>query len=163
MTITLPNLKIRDLLNAHNQLDGHQEIVTDKNGQKVAVPKNYIFPVRTIVDIAKNIKILREHVAATNEARDDLLKRLSNGTNEIDGEKDPTTLKEFSKGVGELEELTVEVKGLLMLKMADILNADLDEMEDPKRDKKRVPNPVPPTVLASLSPVLDAFQSEKEE
>lgn len=162
-SLTDTNAKIRDLLNAHNQLDGYQEVVVDKNGQKVAVPKSYIFPIRAIVDITSNIKVIREHVVSANERRDELLKRLSNGTNEIDPEKNPDAFKEFSKGVALIEDEEVEIKGLRVLRMEDLLNGPLDEPEEGvKKDKdKKTPNRIPQTVLASLSPVLDIFQLEK--
>ncbi len=158
MTITLSNAKIRDLLNAHNQLDGYHEIATDKSGQKVAIPKSYIFPVRTTVDITKNIKLLREPVNAVGELRDEILKRISNGANEIDGEKEPTKLKEFVKEEADLWDGEVEVKGLNILKMESLIGASLGEDEDStKRDSKKTRNHIPQTVLASLSPVLDMF------
>lgn len=164
MTITLTNNQARDLLNAHNQLDGYQDVI-EKNGQKIAVPRSFIFPVRTIVDVTKNIKILREHVVRANELRDDLLKRISGGENEIDGEKEPEKLKEFSKGAGQIEDDEVEIKGLLILKLENLLNApiDGDEEADKKDKKKQSPNPIPQTALASLAPVLDIFQPEKTE
>lgn len=169
--MTLPplidtNAKVRDLLNAHNQLDGYQEVVTDKNGNKASVPKSFIFPVRTIVDITKNIKALREHVTAANELRDEVLKRVSDGTNEIDGEKEPQKLREFAKEEAAIWDTEVEVKGLCVLKLESLLNGPLDEEEDAEskdRKKEKAPNRIPQTALASLSPVLDVFQPEKTE
>lgn len=161
--LTLSNLKIRDLLAAHNQLDGYNEIV-EQNGQKSAVRKPYTFPVKTTWNITKNIKVLREHVEEANKARDELLKKLSNGSNEIDGEKNPELLREFQKGVAEIEEIEVELHGILELKAADILNGDLSETEDKdKKADKRIPNPIPGTALASLAPVLDLFRQEVKE
>lgn len=162
-TLIETNAKVRELLNAHNQLDGYHEVVTDKSGQKIAVPKSYILPVRAIVDITNNIKLLREHVVAAGDHRDEVLKRVSDGTNEIDGEKDPQKLKDFVKAEADIWDTKVEIKGLRLLKLSDLLNADLDEIDETKKDKKRVPNAISQTVLASLSPVLDIFQPEKVE
>lgn len=160
MTLKLSNLKIRDLLSALNQLDGFSEIV-EQNGGKVSVRKPYVFPGKTIFNITKDIRILRKLVEAANKDRDDLLTRISEGTNEIDGEKDPEKAREFAKGVAAIEEDEIEVTGLLLLKMTDLLNDDLAE-DDAKKDKKRVVNPIPQTALASLAPVLDVFQPEVE-
>ncbi len=164
MTITLSNAKIRDLLNAHNQLDGYHDVVTDRNGQKTSVLKSYIFPVRTTVDITKNIKLLREPVNAVGELRDEILKRISNGANEIDGDKEPAKLKEFVKEEADLWDGEVEVKGLNILKMESLIGASLGEDEDStKKDSKKTRNHIPQTVLASLSPVLDIFRETVTE
>jgi hypothetical protein len=161
--LILSNLKIRDLLAAHNQLDGYNKIV-EQNGQESAVRVPYTWGVKTSWNITNNIKVLRKHVEEANKARDELLKVLSGGTNEIDGEKEPEKLREFQKGVGEIEEIEVEVYGLLVLKAADILNGDLSETEDKdKKPDKRIPNPIPGTALASLAPVLDLFRQEVKE
>lgn len=158
--LTLSNLKIRDLLAAHNQLDGYNEIV-EQNGQKSAVRKPYIFTTKTSWNIGKNIDVLRGHVEYANKKRDEKLKELSDGTNEIDGEKEPEKLRAFQKAVGEIEEIEVEVSGLLELKAEDILNGSLSETEDKdKKPDKRIPNPIPGTALASLAPVLDLFRRE---
>lgn len=162
--LTDTNSKIRDLLHAHNQLDGYHEVV-EKNGQKVAVAKSYIFPVRAIVDITTSIKILREHVEAASSLRGEVLKRVSGGTNEIDAEKESEKAREFAKAEADIWDTKVEVKGLRLLKMEDLLNGSIDGSEDePKKDKdKKAPNRIPQTVLASLAPVLDIFQPEKAE
>jgi len=155
MTLKLSNAKIRDLLAAHNQLDGWQDVIRE-NGQKIVVRQPYILSGKAIYNITKNIRLLREFVEKVNKDRDEILSRISLGTNEIDGEKEPEKAREFAKAVGEIEEDVIEVSGLLGLKMTELLNDDLEGNE--KRDKNRVTNPIPSTALASLAPVLDIFQ-----
>lgn len=157
MTITLPNIKIRDLLNAHNQLDGHHEVV-EQLGQRISVLKPYDFSAKTRWNITKNIKTLRKYVEEANDERDKILKRISEGTNEIDGTKEPEKHRLFSKEVGEIEEIEVEVYGLLELKVTGLLNDDMAE-----EAFKKSSNPIPSTVLASLAPVLDLFKTEPEQ
>jgi UPF0288 family protein (methanogenesis marker protein 3) len=162
MTRTLTNAKVRDLLVAHNALDGWIKAV-EVNGQTTTVREPYILTSKTKCNNTKNLSILRDLVEKLNKEMDEYLTRLSDGTNEINSEKEPEKAREYAKMVAEIESTEVEVKGLLVLKMADLLNdPDFDKEEATEENKKKKVNPIQQTVLASLEPVLDVFQSKTE-
>ena len=155
MTIKLTNAKTRDLLTAHNLLDGYDEVV-EQNGQKNSIRRAYVFPAKTIYAITKNIGILRRLVEKANADRENISKRLK--AENINPKDNPDEWLKLVQTLNESELDEVEVRNLFQLKMTDILNDDLEGDESKKKPKNTVPNPIPGTVLASLSPVLDIFQ-----
>lgn len=127
-------------------LDGHQDTIKTQDGEQV-IRRPYLYASsKTTWNIAKNRRVLKEHVQTYTEARDALIKEISGGI-EIPAD-DKTKVADFTARHEELLAQKVEVTGLLKLKLSDLFN-------ERKQGEQTVMNPIPASVLNALFELIE--------
>ena len=122
-----------------NALNGKQVVVKQEDGKESIMIQPYDFGPKILWNIAKNTSIISKQVKIYGEARDSIIKKLTNGEREID-QKNKYLVNKFFDEVEELEKADVEVTVLLKFKLDDL---KVDE------------NKIPPSVLVALLPLID--------
>lgn len=133
-------------------LDGYQDII-ELNGVKQVVKRPYIFKsAKTSWNIAKIRRVFKAHIQDYTEARDALIKEISDGGVEIK-EDDAEKIARFAERHNALLREEVVVEGLLKLKLDDLLN----EREEKDKDGvvKKVSNPIPASVLEAIMDLIE--------
>ena len=141
-TIELKISAIREIFYALQNFDGQDKIVKNENGEKsVRIPYQLSGKIRW--NIAKNINILRSLVEASDDAIKSIIREITEGkSSSISAKDNPREFELYNKKLNELLEEKSEINGLLKFKYNDF---NLDEP---------ISNPIPPTVLAILQPLI---------
>jgi hypothetical protein len=129
-------MKIREILTAAaalNALDGYTKVVKD-GGLDKAVTVPYEFTANVRFSIAKNIAALGPVLRTFESSRKALIKQFSDGGNEVPAD----AMAAFSEAPSELLDRDEEVSS------AELSQADLNLER----------NPIPPSVIAGLMPLL---------
>ncbi len=129
-------MKLNEALNclqSLNALDGRPRVVRD-GGQERVVIEPYTLSAPTRMAIARNIASLSAEEQAFNAARQSLIRQFCNADGEIPVEQ----RKDFESEIKSMLESETEAK-LVLLSEADLQIGV---------------NPIPPSVLASLLPVI---------
>ena len=126
--------QVRNLATAFSMLDGSAKVI---NNEKVLEP--YVFSAKARWNIVKNLRILNVFVTDFNNARDALIKQISNGNNEIDS-KNQEQMAEYLNGLSEINLQEVEVNGILPIKLEEL---NLDK------------NQIPSSILAELGDLIN--------
>lgn len=135
--------KICQLYAAFSALDGIEEVV-EVNGKNSVIKKPYSFSGKVRWNLAKNMRILKVHVDAFGKVRDDLIKEISGGEDEIK-DTDKTKIKAFTAQLAQVNDSEEEVEGLLVLSPKDL---GLDD------DDAKTSNRIPLAVLDALSDLI---------
>ena len=135
--------KICQLYAALSALDGIEEVV-EVNGKNGVIKKPYNFTGKVRWNLAKNLRILKEHVDAFGKVRDDLIKEVSGGEDQI-SEGDTDKIKRFTAQLAEVNSQEEEINGLLTVTPKDL---GLEEEDITKVNK------IPLTVLDGLGDII---------
>lgn len=130
-------MKMREaiaLLPALTSLDGRQRVVLDGGVEKI-VTEPYRFSANTRMAIARNVAALQAEQVSFNAARNGIIMQMSGGAGKVPDDKVPAFQAEL------LSLMEADCDGVSMRKISE---ADLNLAE----------NPIPPSVLAELMPIL---------
>lgn len=130
--------EIIEIYSALLQLDG-ESISAKNNGADVVIKKPFKFSGKTRWNLAKDITILKKHSEKFNETRDNFIKSLSGGSNQID-QSDKTKLVEFQEQVNAELQKVEDVEGVLKIKIDEL---KLDE------------NAISSNILSAISLILE--------
>lgn len=134
MKLTLTMAQHSSIFAALQAFDGYKKIVTDTNGAEKQVDATYALTPAVRWAIAKNLAALDPSQKSLNIARNAIVKNLSNGEMSVPKDK----MGEFSEALNQIldREETIEYEGFSY------------------EDLKPETNPIPPSVIAALIPIL---------
>ena len=114
-------LKTGEIIEIHSallQLDG-ENISVKNNNVDVVLKKPFNFSGKTRWNIAKDITILKKHSEKFSETRDNFIKSLSGGSNQIN-QGDKTKLVEFQEQVNAELQKVEDIEGVLKIKIEEL-------------------------------------------